>query len=663
MRIRSLCVMLLAGLVVAGCDSDCPTPTSPTSPTASRTVESLTITGPSQLQVGQTAQLTATARYSDGSTENVTTTATWVTNNVNLCTITTNGGLLTAVSAGTCTITAVINNISGTHTVTCFFPGNPGDPNPPTGPPNNPNPPPTDPPTSFGLRIDGASQVGIGAQIQLRAFRTDNNQEVTDQAQWGGSNSGVATVGSAGRVTGVAVGALNVSASFDGRTASAPVIVICVSNCPPPPCPPNCPPPPCPPNCPPTPGVTLQALSIQGVTSVQAGQTSQLQAIATLSDGTTPNVTTESQWSSGNAGIAPVNGTGLVTGAAAGTSPITARYTLAGVTKEATVNFVVSSGPPQPPTVNSLTVSGTSPLTVGQTSQYNAVANLSDGTNPNVNGQAQWSSSNPGVASVGSTGIVTAVSAGTTTITATYQGRSGSVPLTVNAAPVQREIIGLRAQLDANILTGGGGLVNLNLLDLLSDPILDLKVYALYNDGSEQDVTSLVAIERSTPLLRVDAPGVVNLVDLLVRALLDPNHYIVVRYGGYTVRVDIRINVGNLTSLPILGINLPNLAGITAGTKLPNVTALLSGGLQLIVPSDTPGLNWVVAPRGLLGGLLAGLGRTLGDVLGVVNGTLRTTNLGILNPILALLGGVLTVDINAVIGSVSSAVQGINVPL
>ncbi len=85
------------------------------------------------------------------------------------------------------------------------------------------------------------------------------------------------------------------------------------------------------------------------------------------------------------------------------------------------------------PTVTGVVVSGNGAFTSkSQTSQLTATANLSDSTSQNVSGTATWASSNPAVASVSSTGLVTAVSFGTATITANYQGAQGSLSALVS---------------------------------------------------------------------------------------------------------------------------------------------------------------------------------------------------------------------------------------
>jgi len=71
--------------------------------------------------------------------------------------------------------------------------------------------------------------------------------------------------------------------------------------------------------------------------------------------------------------------------------------------------------------VSSVVVIGPS-LEVGATGQFQATATLADGTKQDVTTASTWTSSNTAVATVTSAGVVTALSVGSTTITATYEG-------------------------------------------------------------------------------------------------------------------------------------------------------------------------------------------------------------------------------------------------
>jgi uncharacterized protein YjdB len=70
---------------------------------------------------GSTQQFTATATYSDGSTANVTSTAAWASSNTSVATID-SSGLATGVAAGSTTISASLNTISGSDPVTITLP-------------------------------------------------------------------------------------------------------------------------------------------------------------------------------------------------------------------------------------------------------------------------------------------------------------------------------------------------------------------------------------------------------------------------------------------------------------------------------------------------------------------------------------------------------------
>jgi hypothetical protein len=86
-----------------------------------------------------------------------------------------------------------------------------------------------------------------------------------------------------------------------------------------------------------------------------------------------------------------------------------------------------SSSPmaPSSATVSSVAVNGSTDFTsIGQTVQLTALATFSDGATQNVSATATWQALSPS-ATVTSGGLVTAVTSGTVTIMATFQGKSG----------------------------------------------------------------------------------------------------------------------------------------------------------------------------------------------------------------------------------------------
>jgi uncharacterized protein YjdB len=74
-------------------------------------------------------------------------------------------------------------------------------------------------------------------------------------------------------------------------------------------------------------------------------------------------------------------------------------------------------------------------VAVGATQQVTAI--LKDAAGNMLPGRTvTWASSSPGVASVSTSGLVTALATGAATITATSEGQSGSTPITVTVVPV-----------------------------------------------------------------------------------------------------------------------------------------------------------------------------------------------------------------------------------
>src|SRR5690606_16917713 len=81
-------------------------------------------------------------------------------------------------------------------------------------------------------------------------------------------------------------------------------------------------------------------------------------------------------------------------------------------------------------------------IAVGDDVQLQAIARNSAGGT--VNGKtAAWSSSSSGVATVSQSGLVTGVAAGTSTITATIDGKADAVTVTVNATGTKPTVSGV----------------------------------------------------------------------------------------------------------------------------------------------------------------------------------------------------------------------------
>jgi hypothetical protein len=172
---------------------------------------------------------------------------------------------------------------------------------------------------------------------------------------------------------------------------------------------------------------TVTALAINPTNpDIKVGATQQFKAMATYSDSSTPSdVTTSVTWSSSNPAVASITatgtGAGVATALAGGSADIMA--TFGGITSDTTLG--VNSGTP-----TGLALSVINPsIAPGARLQIVAVVEYSDGSNQKVTTSANWTSTNPAVATVETStgshpGAVSGVAPGTTTISASVPGLS-----------------------------------------------------------------------------------------------------------------------------------------------------------------------------------------------------------------------------------------------
>ncbi len=212
---------------------------------------------------------------------------------------------------------------------------------------------------------------------------------------------------------------------------------------------------------------TLSSISVTpSNTSVGIGGTQQYTAIGTYSDGSTQNLTASVAWSSSNTAAASISSSGLATAVAAGTSTIKA---VSGAVSGSTTLTVTA-----PPVLASISVTPVNAtLSVGKTQQFTATGTYSDGSTQNITNSVAWSSSNIAAVTMSSTGLATAVTAGSATIGAVFGSVSGSTALTVTSAPTLVSI----AVTPTNPALGAGGTQQFTAMGTMSD-------------GSTQNLTS-----------------------------------------------------------------------------------------------------------------------------------------------------------------------------
>ncbi|HTT02415.1 MAG TPA: Ig-like domain-containing protein, partial [Steroidobacteraceae bacterium] len=396
----------------------------------------VTPTNPS-VAAGSTVQLTAMGVYSDNSKKDLTAQVTWSSSATGTATVSA-AGLVTGVAAGMATITAKLNTVSGTDTITV------------TGV------------SLKSIEVTPTSQsVPSNFPVQYTAtgiYSDNSHQDITTQVTWSSSQTSVATIAATtGLATTVAAGVTTISASLNGVASGNNSGTLTVSS------------------------ASLTSITITPASpSVAIGTTQQLVATGNLSDGSHPIYTTLVTWSSDTKSVATVSNAsgsnGLVTPVATGKANITA--TLGSVT----------SAPDQvtvtPAVVVSIAVTPAGAnIAVNTTQQYKAVGTYSDTTTQDLTTQVTWASTNAPAATIsnagGSQGLATGVANGSTSITATFSGVTGSTPLTVG-----------------NVTLSSIAILPSNAT-ILADGTEQFVALGTYNDGSSQDLTTTVTWSSS----------------------------------------------------------------------------------------------------------------------------------------------------------------------
>jgi len=327
-------------------------------------------------------QFTATGTYFDGTTQNITTLATWSSATTAVATIIVQGVAQAGNQAGTTTIAAALNGVSGSTTLTVT----------------------NATPTLIAVTPANPT-ISVFTQQKFTArgtFSDGTSQDITNVSLWSSSANGVASVTSnSGVATGNNKGTATITASFGGVSGNTSITVdlanvVSIS-------------------------ISPKNSTIAHLTNVQFGAT------GTLTDGSTHNVSNLVTWSSSNTSVATIGaGSGLVTNTALGDTTITA-----------TVGALSDSTPLHVTNANLLSIaiapSGAS-VNPGTKLNFTAVGTFDDASTQTITSQVTWDSSNKAAATITGNGAATAVAAGSTNISATATFAptiSGMVQLTV----------------------------------------------------------------------------------------------------------------------------------------------------------------------------------------------------------------------------------------
>jgi trimeric autotransporter adhesin len=340
----------------------------------------------------------------------------------------------------------------------------------------------------------------------------------------------------------------------------------------------------------------LASISVQStVTTVAAGNTVQFTAQGTFSDGTMRDLTSLVTWAT-TAPVATIDPSGLAKTYTQGSTDVTAAFNTPGglisgnatlaVTAPALVLIGVTDNTNLLPSVNPL--ANHAKIAQGTSKGFKAYGIYSDG-GERIQTKAVWSvTPNPNsIASIDANGIVTGLSAGTVTITATDSATSISGSATVNVT--------------AETVTG---IVVLPVGQTIV-PLSQLSFAALgkFSDGTTQDVTLNVHWSSTAPAVAtVETRGFVG----RVTGVAPGSTMIQASLGAVTGTAPLTVSSATPISITLA----PASAGVAIGSTLQFVAnGTFSDGTKRQINRGTA---WTVTPSN---GSIATV-----DVNGVVTG-------------------------------------------
>ena len=342
--------------------------------------------------------------------------------------------------------------------------------------------------------------------------------DVTDQVVWSSATPGVTftTTTNNNRVTGTNTGTVILTATVGTLTVNYTLTVS---------------------------SATVSSMTITPAASTTAkGLTRQFTANGTFSDLTTQDLTFDAVWDSSDKTVATIDdpaNKGLAHAVAIGTSTVSATFgsvsgiTAMDVTKAALLSIAVT---PNPATI--LTIS---------TTKFKATGSYTDGTTPDITSLVTWSSSTPACATIiPADGLITALTQGTTTISASLETFSGTSALKVT----------------------GGNLTSITLSPstptLVKDTLVRVIATGTFSNSTTRDISGAVEWSLADPSKATVSKSGGNLALLSATAVTSTPTAISAKSGTVTSSTtNLTVTAPTLQALTISPVKLD----LTAGTS------------------------------------------------------------------------------------------------
>ncbi|WP_318483981.1 Ig-like domain-containing protein [Photobacterium leiognathi] len=396
--------------------------------------------------------------YSDGSTSPLTNKVTWYSSAIDVAQID-DKGILTGVSIGTVEVKAsyegIESNIINVSITDAIL-------------------------TSMNISVKSLSpdaSIYSGGKLPFTAegiYSDGSTSPLTNKVTWHSSAVDIAQIDDKGILTGVAIGTVEVKASYEGIESN--IINVRITDAI-------------------LSSITISVKSLLPEASIYSGGQLSFVAEGIYSDGSTSPLTNKVKWHSSAVDIAQIDDKGILTGVAIGTVQVKASYE--GIESNI-INVSITDAILTSMNISVKSLSLDTSIYSGGQLVFAAEGIYSDGsTSPLIN-KVTWYSSAVDIALIDDEGILTGLNTGSVDVKASYEGiESNIINVRITDAILSSITISVKSLLpEASIYSGGQ---------------LSFAAEGIYSDGSTSPLTNKVTWHSSAvDIAQIDDKGILT---------------------------------------------------------------------------------------------------------------------------------------------------------
>ncbi|WP_318468720.1 Ig-like domain-containing protein, partial [Photobacterium leiognathi] len=401
---------------------------------------------------------TAEGIYSDGSTSPLTNKVTWHSSAVDIAQID-DKGILTGVNTGSVEVKAsyedIESNIINVRITDAIL-------------------------TSMNISVKSLSldtSIYSGGQLVFDAegiYSDGSTSPLTNKVTWHSSAVDVAQIDGKGVLTGVAIGTVEVKASYEGIESN--MINVSITDA----------------------ILSSITISVTPDASIYSGGQLSLAAEGIYSDGSTSPLTNKVTWHSSDVDIAQIDDKGILTGVAIGTVEVKASYE--GIESNI-INVRITDAILSSITISIKSLSPDASIYSGGKLSFAAEGTYSDGSTSPLTNKVTWHSSAIDIAQIDDKGILTGINTGTVEVEASYEGiESNIINVRITDAILSSMNISVKSlspdASETSIYSGGQ---------------LSFTAEGIYSDGSTLPLTNKVTWHSSAiDVAQIDDKGILT---------------------------------------------------------------------------------------------------------------------------------------------------------